>query len=122
MTLFQTILIISALTASVAAEELPLVVEDSTGYWEWSRNDPPEYPKGAIRSRTTGFVSVVYTINSKGRIQDIEIMESEPEGVFDKATLRALRKVRFRPTDSNQKRQPVRVPFTMKFNLHGNGP
>ncbi|MFK7954534.1 MAG: TonB family protein [Lysobacterales bacterium] len=111
------ILLFLSVSFSVTAGEAPLELKGFEGYWEWSRNDPPQYPRKAYRSGITGHVSVFYTINSKGRIEDVKIVESQPEGVFDKATLKALKKVRFRPSKSNQNRQPVRVPFTMKFRV-----
>ncbi len=110
-------LLFSLVSISAIAEQAPLELEGFAGYWEWSRNDPRQYPRRAYRAGVTGHVSVVYTINPKGKIEDVEIVESQPQGMFDKATLRALKKVRLKPASSNKNRQAVRVPFTMQFKL-----
>ncbi len=104
-----------------AAEDEPLVLDGFTEYWEWSRNEPPTYPRKAVRNQTSGYVKVRFTITSKGKARDIEIVESVPEGIFDRSTVTAVKRMRFRPTASNSDRQPVRVPFTLKFDFPGNG-
>ena len=53
-----------------------------------------------------GWVSLSFTIDENGRVQDAVVMESEPAGVFDESALAALAQWRYRPRVENG----VRVP------------
>ena len=102
---------------AIAEDEVPLTSSPEQGLWVRDLAFPPEYPRQAYKKGVTGFVNVMFTINSKGRVRDIEVIESEPPGVFDKSTFRALKRFRYKPTEINSERQPDRVEFTMHFEL-----
>jgi protein TonB len=51
----------------------------------------PVAPAGISR-RTTGYVVITYTIGADGRVGDVEVAESQPQGVFDDSALDAVRK------------------------------
>jgi len=55
------------------------------------------YPRIAKRRGISGRTVARLTINHKGRVIDSAIIESEPQGVFDEATKRAIGRVRYRP-------------------------
>ncbi|TGY87628.1 energy transducer TonB [Marinicauda algicola] len=57
----------------------------------------PEYPRGAERRELEGYVTVRYNITDTGEIADVEVVEQTPEGVFDRAVLRALESWRYAP-------------------------
>ena len=42
----------------------------------------PLAPSGISR-KTTGYVVVSYNIGTNGRVTDVEVVESQPQGVFD---------------------------------------
>lgn len=61
------------------------------------RSIPPEYPYVAKRNRVEGKVVVRMLVTSKGLPENLSIHSATPEGVFDKAALRAAKRWRFQP-------------------------
>ncbi len=57
------------------------------------------------------------TIDSKGRVRDIEVIESVPPGVFDRERVRALKNFRYKSSPSNPERIPIRIKFRMDLEL-----
>jgi TonB family protein len=60
----------------------------------------PVAPSGISR-KTTGYVVVTYNIGANGRVSDVEVIESEPRGVFDDSALDAVRKWVYEPRREN---------------------
>lgn len=58
---------------------------------------PPRYPRSAARRNIEGKVKIVFTITKEGQVRDPKVIESIPEGVFDKAALRAIMRWQFNP-------------------------
>jgi TonB family protein len=54
-----------------------------------------------VPRKTAGFVLVRFNVNDRGRVSDIEIVESEPQGVFDSAAQEAVRKWVYEPRKEN---------------------
>jgi len=75
----------------------------------------PLYPKDARKNNIEGYVKFEFTINSEGRVQDLIILKSEPEGVFDKTATISILSFIYEPTPSNHSRQPTRTNYTMIF-------
>ena len=96
-------------------EPLPLDTEQT--YWVSGRTVPPSYPPKARKNRVTGHVKIMFTVTTKGRASGMQTVESKPPGVFDKATLKALRKFRYKPTEQNSERKPARSKITMNYQL-----
>jgi len=61
----------------------------------------PVYPISALKRNITGFVSVDFLINEQGRAEDIQIIESKPEGVFERPVIKAVKKTKFQPVIEN---------------------
>ncbi len=57
----------------------------------------PEYPPRAKQRGIGGYVDVEFTIGPLGTVQDAKVIGSNPTYVFDRATLRAIRKWRYNP-------------------------
>ena len=59
----------------------------------------PRYPRKAVRRGIEGQVIVEFTVGPDGEIVEdsIRIVKSEPQGVFDRSSLRALARWRFQP-------------------------
>lgn len=55
----------------------------------------PEYPRGAERRSLEGYVVVQYNVTDSGEVTDVAVVEQTPEGVFDRAVLRALEDWRY---------------------------
>ncbi len=67
----------------------------------------PKYPSRAQSSGVEGWVSVSFMINTKGIPEEIKIVESQPEGVFDKSAIKAVKKWRFSPARNERTGLPV---------------
>lgn len=57
----------------------------------------PKYPLEAISKGLEGSVVLSFTINEVGGVEDILVISSPYDGVFDKESRRALRKWKFKP-------------------------
>lgn len=57
----------------------------------------PEYPRGAERRELEGYVTVRYNVTETGEVANVEVVEQTPEGIFDRAVLRALEDWRYAP-------------------------
>jgi protein TonB len=68
----------------------------------------PEYPDRALSERVGGDVTVQYVVDKKGYTRDVQVTQSNPKGVFDRAATDAIRQWRYRPAKYNG--EPVEVP------------
>ena len=57
----------------------------------------PRYPSRAARRGIEGWVKLAFTITEEGTVEDVKIVEAEPNRIFDRAASKAVRKWRFRP-------------------------
>lgn len=58
---------------------------------------PPEYPHRAVTRGIEGYAVVGFSVSSAGDVFDPYILESEPKGYFEKSSLKAIKKFRYRP-------------------------
>lgn len=79
---------------------------------------PPRYPAYAAINGLSGCVRMEATITETGHIVDIEIVESEPPGVFDEEAIRAFIQWRFPPWTPEGANAPIRRPATQVFEFH----
>lgn len=78
----------------------------------------PNFPLAAQRKGMDGHVLLRYTIAPTGHVQDIEVVESNPRGVFDRAARVALRKWRYTPRTVDGVPVEVRgVNYRFRFRL-----
>lgn len=59
----------------------------------------PVYPPMAKARQIEGHVVVEFSVREDGMVQNPYVVESEPEDVFDRAALRAIREFRFKPAE-----------------------
>ena len=57
----------------------------------------PSYPADAYRDDISGYVSLAFTITRDGFVTDVRVTDSEPELLFDRVALEAVRQWLFRP-------------------------
>ncbi len=73
----------------------------------------PEYPDRALNDRISGSVTVQYVVDKKGYTANVQVVESTPAGVFDRAATDAIRHWRYRPAKYNG--EPVAVPVRTRI-------
>ena len=78
---------------------------------------PPRYPYKAKRDEITGYIKLRFIITKDGDAIDTTVVESSPEGVFDKSALEALESYRFKPGIKDGKAVDVQVNLPIKFNF-----
>ncbi|RTE86594.1 MULTISPECIES: energy transducer TonB [Gammaproteobacteria] len=60
----------------------------------------PRFPVEAARRRLEGYVSLQLTVDNEGRPQNITVVDSEPEGVFEREVIKAVEQWRYVPADN----------------------
>ena len=78
---------------------------------------PPQYPYRAQRRGIEGWVKVSLLITEQGTVQDVVVVDAQPEGVFDNAAIRAVSKWKFKPRIENGKAVAVRAEQVVTFKL-----
>ena len=73
------------------------------------------YPPAAQRRKISGFVTFEFYVDAKGRAQEIKLIASEPEGIFDSAGLTQLQSTIFQPELADGKAVAVRFTRTLRF-------
>jgi protein TonB len=68
----------------------------------------PDYPLSARQVNASGWVDVAFDVQTDGSVAAIAVLSSEPKNTFEKATVAALRKWRYRPVERDG--HPVVVP------------
>ena len=58
---------------------------------------PAEYPMNALAKGVEGYVVLRFIVTESGTVRDPEVLRSEPEGVFDRAALRAVLRFKYQP-------------------------
>lgn len=82
------------------------------------REVPPVYPREAQRSGTEGWVQVEFTIAPDGTTRDLQVRDSAPAQVFDKAALDSVSKWRFEPIRRNGAPVAQRAVLQVRFVLN----
>lgn len=57
----------------------------------------PRYPSKALKRRVEGYVIMRFTIDATGRPKDVEVIEAEPQRMFEREAIRALKKWKYQP-------------------------
>lgn len=68
---------------------------------------PPEYPRAAERRQLEGYVLVAFSVDANGKVSGAEVVDADPQGVFDRSAIEAVEQWRFEsgsPVDGVQKK------------------
>ncbi len=57
----------------------------------------PAYPMSALSRRIEGYCTVEYTVTTAGSVKDVVVVEAQPQSIFDKASIQAALKFKYRP-------------------------
>ena len=77
----------------------------------------PVYPYRARMRNTEGFVEVRFTVDTEGKVKDIDTLTAEPRNVFEATARRAVSRWRFEPGMKDGKAVPVRIQVKLRFTL-----
>ncbi|HYL03229.1 MAG TPA: energy transducer TonB [Steroidobacteraceae bacterium] len=61
------------------------------------RSVAPDYPASALQRGIAGSVLISFTVDAKGAPRDVEVVQSTPAGVFDRAAVSAVKRWRYAP-------------------------
>ena len=80
---------------------------------------PPKYPKRALYRSTTGYVTIQFDIDRKGKPRNLRVVRSVPKDVFNKATLKVIPKWTFEPlkNDSGEPIWSFDLRYTLEYKL-----
>ena len=95
-----------------AATAMPEVAEASLTRVKGLQID---YPPDALRKEVDGWVQLGYVVTSDGKVASVTVMDSNPAGVFDAAAVKALSRVRYKP--SMQGGKPIAVSTKMRISF-----
>ena len=62
---------------------------------------PPIYPKEAYENCIEGYVLLEFSVTETGEFKDVVIIDSDPKGVFDEVSVKALKKAKYKPRLNN---------------------
>jgi protein TonB len=83
------------LGANMSVKSLGLVASD--GEYLPIVKIAPVYPVAAQARGIEGYCIVEYTVTTAGTTRDVKVVEAEPSGIFNKASVAAARKFKYRP-------------------------
>ena len=77
----------------------------------------PEYPSGARRKGIEGYVTLSLLVSESGRVQDVVVVESFPEGIFEISAKEIVTQWEFAPGEYENQPVSVRVTQTLRYSL-----
>lgn len=78
----------------------------------------PVYPYKARQRNIEGSVEVKFLVGADGQVSDVQVINSQPAGLFDAAVLKIVPRWKFRPGVLAGKAVPSWVVTTVEFNLN----
>jgi len=81
------------------------------------RRSPFKYPRSAKKKGITGYVLVSLLINRQGRVEQVQMIESSPAGVFDDVVLTSIRSWQFEPAQYQGKAVKVWAKQKIRFDF-----
>ncbi|HVW71517.1 MAG TPA: TonB family protein [Steroidobacteraceae bacterium] len=102
----------AASAAQVAGEVVPATA------LEMIRYVPPMFPTDAQERAQSGWVDLLFTVETNGFVGDLKVIGAEPAGLFEQSAIDAVRKWRYRPILHDgqpiNQRARVRVRFALQ--------
>lgn len=77
----------------------------------------PQYPIKQLNNKIEGWVKVGFVVNELGKATQIKVLDAKPKRVFDQATIRAIRKSKFKPLMINGKAAAQSAIQVIEFKL-----
>jgi len=95
----------------------PAGLQADNGFVPLSRQ-PPQYPYKAAHRGIEGWVRVAFEVTATGNVDHVEVIASDPPGVFDNAAIRAVSRWRFKPRIVDGKAVPGKASQVVEFRLN----
>ena len=76
-----------------------------------------DYPEGALRKGTEGWVEMAYVVGIDGKVSSVKVLASDPAGVFESAATRAISRVRYQPAIQSGKAAAVSTKIRITFRM-----
>ena len=73
----------------------------------------PKYPIEAAKNRITGYVQLAFDISKTGEVSNINVVESNPIGIFDKVAVTALSQWQYQASKHGAEQATVQLDFMM---------
>jgi protein TonB len=70
---------------------------------KWIVHISPKYPKKAAEEKVEGWAKMSAVISENGRVTNINVLDSQPEGIFESEAKRAFSKWLYKPALLNGK-------------------
>lgn len=81
-------------------------------------NIQPQYPTRAAQRGIEGWCQVAFTVTETGGVRDVRVVDADPPGMFDQASIRAAERFRFQPRVVNGEGVEVpNVQYVFRFQL-----
>lgn len=77
----------------------------------------PQYPRRALRARQEGYVTARLSITPEGSVDDVEVIDSNPPGVFEREAVMALYRYKFKPKMVDNQPVAQTATQTIEFKL-----
>lgn len=78
----------------------------------------PTYPRRAQTRGIEGYCVVELTVTKNGSTKDIVVIDADPEGIFDRASIRAAQKFKYKPkVEDGEPIEVTGVPYKFTFAL-----
>ncbi|MWN06645.1 TonB family protein [Gilliamella sp. Pas-s95] len=61
------------------------------------RRNQPEYPRRALDMRLEGYVVALFDVNSDGHVENIRIIEANPNNIFNRSVINAMKTWKYKP-------------------------
>lgn len=90
---------------------------EETSPFDYSQHAPPRYPKEAANNGISGRVVMLVDVAADGSVQDVQVEESRPAGVFDAVSVEAVRKWKFKPVLEQGRPVAHRMRVPIDFDL-----
>lgn len=83
-----------------------------------THRDPLVYPEEAVEDKINGSVTLRILVKSTGRVGQVNVVNSEPQGLFDQSALAAVRSWVFQPAELKGKPVNVWMKQRIQFRLN----
>ncbi|GFZ82384.1 protein TonB [Pseudohongiella nitratireducens] len=81
-------------------------------------NIQPQYPTRAAQRGIEGWCQVSFTVTAEGGVRDVVVVDAEPQGMFDRSSIRAAERFRFQPRVVNGEAVEVpNVQYVFRYQL-----